>query len=213
MATEIQTTPEIIPNMRTQKMPSQVTMPPSPPQKQYLKPKLFKKRVVDQSAKIDLVETIVKYGKSKRFSRFLQENEIVFDRKFLNTQSLPDLRNCITKIRYLLANRQGSALISKAVIMGLQVLEQSVTEFYDVSGLTMSLQGNEEFLDAVEQLKLEYNFGVNDPKMRLCLTIAQTALIQNQINKISSRINECSPKNSERSGGRFVERKQDSPEA
>lgn len=129
------------------------------------------------------------YAENKRFAEYLKQvapKELYS--KNLSKKSIEELEEIVVRVRFCVNNKNGGP-ISDAAIKGVfAYAEMAATRVSRgrvlLQGTTEQLWADEEFLDLLEQLKLEYlNFAKLDPKLQISLIIARTAFAVNGINQ------------------------------
>lgn len=154
-----------------------------------LKPYKPKKTHMEQSIeKHALVFKINKYLNSKRFGPLIKEMGIHYELKALRKMKLPQLEDIYAQIRALLGSKVTDKLIDNAVRAINKAIEINARPFYNIDGYSILINKNEEFLDCIEELKLETDIPNLTPEIRMLIICGQTAMvahmIQNQMGNI-----------------------------
>ena len=135
--------------------------------------------------KQDLIMKLIRYGENARFSKYLKDMSFKLTSGALNNKSVEALEELLSRVRYSIANRSNDTFMDDMIKNGFmngELLIHMKTRA-KIKGTTALLWQNEQFLDDLEAVKLEYlNFGGISPKARLCLTITKTAFICHSLN-------------------------------
>ncbi|ETN97658.1 hypothetical protein RFI_39866 [Reticulomyxa filosa] len=128
--------------------------------------------------------TVEGYLKSDRFGDYLCRNlEISPNQARLMT--IEQLEDTHQEIRCLITKRYKEKFIENLTKIGLKTIEAVVTPMYNITGFEDILMSNQEFLDCLEEFKLEVQGPPLPLGIRLTLSMAQTAILCNQINSLT----------------------------
>ena len=146
----------------------------------------------------NLLLILHRYTINDRFKDFLKEHG--FDLKKMNLQkkSCSELEELINRVRLTVNSKHENGFIDSLIAGAVQGSETMITTMsrgkIDLRGLRNELYQNEEFLDLVEQLKLEHlSFVRIDPRLRLTMIVMQTAVRIASINKMTSNMHAVHP--------------------
>lgn len=126
----------------------------------------------------DLLLLICRYGNSARFGDYLRNLEFEFDIKKLRQMDCEQLEDMLTRIEAANAHKNQTSVISTGVKAVTGFIEQvtarhsALKDKYNCTGLTMALEQNPDYLDALEELDIKYGtrFKMN-PEYRIMLAI------------------------------------------
>ena len=155
----------------------------------------------DRLERHQMICRIQNYQVNDRFRKHLEEGGINYDTRALNRMSADELNDVFTKIKARLSARSGAfydALIRGASTMG----EGLLHEYYPIDGFTEVLFSQPDFLDCLEELKIDANLPVMRPGMRLMMIATRTALLchmAHQKHQGKDRIPKTKPKSPESS--------------
>jgi len=114
---------------------------------------------------------IEKYLTSVRFSDFLKEKGV----KIPKSTKLKDLRSTLIHIKLLISNRNVAKFYDGFVKQGSKMFEMMMTPIVDIEGFSDVLMMNDEFLDCIEELKINAKLPVFPPHIRALYIAIQTA--------------------------------------
>lgn len=141
----------------------------------------------------NLLLILHRYMINDRFSDFLKQHG--FDLKKMNLQkkSIAELEELINRVRLTVNSKHENGFVDGLIEGAIQGSETLITKVsrgqLDLTGLKSELYQNEEFLDLVEQLKLEHlSFIKIDPKIRLAMIVMKTAMRVVAINKLANNM-------------------------
>ena len=103
----------------------------------------------------------------------------------LNKKSETELTELLGRVKYCIANKGDNHEIDNYIKAGLSAAEKTICARtpLKVQGTTAALYANDQFLDDLETLKLEYlTFGSVDYRLRLLLSIGKTGMTMHAIN-------------------------------
>lgn len=137
--------------------------------------------------KQNILLALRRYNNSQRFGTYLQENGFKLEAKTLPRKSIEELESILNRVRFAVANKGdgtfSDVLLKKMFVFAETVITKQSGKKANLTGLQQTLWQNEQFLDDLECLKLEYlSFAYVDYKYRLLGTIIQTAMTVNYIN-------------------------------
>ena len=126
----------------------------------------------------DLLLLICRYGNSARFGDYLRSLEFEFDIKKLRQMDCEQLTDMLTRIEAANAHKNQVSVISTGVKVATGFVEQitakhpALKDKFNCTGLTMALEQNPDYLDALEELDIKYGtrFKLN-PEYRIVLAI------------------------------------------
>lgn len=193
--------------------------PPKP--KRTTKPKKTKKvedldpvAQAEAEKKQALLMVLMHYSENVRFGEYLKRvapKELYS--KTLAKKSLEELEDLVVRVRFVVNNKNGGP-ISDGMIKGVFTAAENITTKASkgrvlLQGTTNQLWQDEEFLDLMEQIKLEYlNFAAWDPKIRLAMVVGRTAFMVNAINQHEAAKRREDAKHSDLSGDRANQQQQ-----
>jgi hypothetical protein len=135
--------------------------------------------------KRSLIMTIRRYAESKRFKEYLST---MFDLSLEKLEQLEtyEVRRLLDDVRFSITNKNVSNMVGGVVLSGLQQIEKMTSSYFlDVTGLTQICVNSPEFMDVLEELKLEnQTFSNASPKHRLLFHLLNNMLLANQFGKI-----------------------------
>lgn len=155
-----------------------------------------------------LLMVLMHYSENVRFGEYLKRvapKELYS--KTLAKKSLEELEDLVVRVRFVVNNKNGGP-ISDGMIKGVFTAAENITTRASkgrvlLQGTTNQLWQDEEFLDLMEQIKLEYlNFAAWDPKIRLAMVVGRTAFMVNAINQHEAAKRREDAKHSDLSGDR-----------
>lgn len=139
----------------------------------------------DGEDKQALIMKLQRYASSERFKKYLKEMGFKLTMATLNKKSIKQLEELLARVRFSIANRGSNEFVDGFIqkgCLGLETVIHNRSKF-KVAGTTQLLWQNEQFLDDLEAIKLEYlSFGSVDPKLRMAFTITRTAMTCHAIN-------------------------------
>ncbi|ETO19526.1 hypothetical protein RFI_17703 [Reticulomyxa filosa] len=127
--------------------------------------------------------TVKGYLQSARFGEFLC-NHVGVSPTMVKSLSDDRLDDVHREIKCLLNKRYKERFVENLTRNGLVLIETTVTPFYDIRNFSTVLSHNEEFLDCLEELKLEIKGPALPLHIRIAMIIGQTALLCNQMNSL-----------------------------
>lgn len=133
----------------------------------------------DEKDALDLRMTISRYADSERFGKYLKEMGFKLKTSDLAKMKKADLESLLDRVKHAVGNRSTKSMIDTLILQGFLAGETlAVRMGAKVQGLTSALMMNEQFLDDLETVRLEYlSFGFVDAKTRLALTTLQTGFV------------------------------------
>ena len=137
-----------------------------------------------------MILKINKYQASQRFGHIMKEYGITQSPSQLEKMSDVQLNDVYTKIKAVLSNQIGGKFYDNAAKGLSSVCENMITPYYDIEGFTQILFMNPEFIDCLEELKIESDLPTLNPKARLMFIVAQTMVIANTMNKMKKGNNQ-----------------------
>lgn len=121
---------------------------------------------------------IQRYADNERFGTYLtKQMGFKLDTKSMLKLKQAELEALLKRVQFAIGNRSTTSMVDGLIQQGLLVGEGLAVNVAKlrVQGLTSNLLMNEQFLDDLEAVKLEYlSFGHISPLTRMSLTIAQT---------------------------------------
>lgn len=125
------------------------------------------------------------YG-STRFSQLLKDNGLIVPVNTLKKKSIEQLEGELSRVRLLVSNKTSSSFINDQMKNISYVAEKSVDMMgYKCRGFTDTLFSNNNFLDTLEEYRLEsLNFAYVKPKYRMLMLGGQTLLAVNAAHKM-----------------------------
>lgn len=125
------------------------------------------------------------YG-STRFSQLLKDNGLIVPVATLKKKSIEQLEGELSRVRLLVSNKTSSSFINDQMKNISYVAEKSVDMMgYKCRGFTDTLFSNNNFLDTLEEYRLEsLNFAYVKPKYRMLMLGGQTLLAVNAAHKM-----------------------------
>jgi hypothetical protein len=152
----------------------------------------------EEQERVKLLTILNRYASNQRFGEWLKNNgfKMLFS-STLHKKKNPELLDLLKQVRFSLNNRTNDTMIDTMVKGGLETMETLTTKLsknkIDLTGMTMELYGNEEWVDTLELLKLEYlNFSTMDPKLKFALITAKVGLGVAAKNKVKQMRRELS---------------------
>ncbi|ETO10507.1 hypothetical protein RFI_26870, partial [Reticulomyxa filosa] len=124
------------------------------------------------------------YLKSDRFGDYLCRNLEISPNQ-ARLMSIDQLEDTHQEIRCLITKRYKEKFIENLTKIGLKTIEAVVTPMYNITGFEDILMNNQEFLDCLEEFKLEVQGPPLPLGIRLSLSMVQTAILCNQINSLT----------------------------
>lgn len=164
-----------------------------------------------------LLMVLMHYSENVRFGEYLKRvapKELYS--KTLAKKSLEELEDLVVRVRFVVNNKNGGP-ISDGMIKGVFTAAENITTKASkgrvlLQGTTNQLWQDEEFLDLMEQIKLEYlNFAAWDPKIRLAMVVGRTAFMVNAINQHEAAKRREDAKHSDLSGDRANQQQHQAP--
>lgn len=140
-----------------------------------------------------LIMKITAYAESQRFSEFLRKR-CDFDLKIASLRKLniTELENLLLQIKTCIGQKSNNNFSTSICLFGISACEQVTKTVpglkkFDISGTSVALAQNEDFLDAMEAYSLE-NGDMNSlsPGQRLVFIIGSAMAQQVYINQIMS---------------------------
>lgn len=179
--------------------PAKVKIPKSPRVPKAVAAKVAEAKVdiqaltEEEQEHIKLLTILNRYASNPRFGEWLKNNgfKMLFSSS-LHKKKNGELTDLLKQVRFSLNNRTNDTMIDTMVKGGLETMETLTTKLsknkIDLTGMTMELYGNEEWVDTLELLKLEYlNFSTMDPKLKFALMTMKVGLgvaAKNKVNQI-----------------------------
>ena len=108
-------------------------------------------------------------------------------------RSLSELKQYLEKIQTLVGNRKGSA-IQSLVFMGVDLLEAFTKDFemYSLAGLHADLNNDDQFLDTLEELSINYSILSSlSPEKRITLLMAKSMIARICMNRFIKGCEKC----------------------
>ncbi|ETO28848.1 hypothetical protein RFI_08280 [Reticulomyxa filosa] len=136
--------------------------------------------------------TVEGYLKSERFGPFLCQN-IGIAPEQVRLLDIPQLEDVHQEIKCLITKRYKERFVEGLSKIGLKTLESAISPFYNIAGFESILMANQEFLDCLEELKLEIQGPPLPLSMRMGMCMAQTAIICNQLNSLNGENFQINP--------------------
>lgn len=122
-----------------------------------------------------------RYRQSKRFGHFLAENGFDLSSNRIVGLSLQSLDALLNDVKFTIACKNTSGVVEAAAISGVMVLENVVTPWYNVKGLSECLSKSATYLDCVEEIALEnQSYIYTKPTYRLMFEILKCAYMVHQ---------------------------------
>jgi len=127
----------------------------------------------------ELLLSLCRYGNSKRLGAYLSSLEFSFDPKKLRQMTSDDLSEMLTRVETALSHKNQNSYIGTGIKITTGFIERVTSQHpvlsrtFNCAGLTMALEQNEDYLDALEELDIKYGtkFKVG-PETRVALAYA-----------------------------------------
>ena len=136
---------------------------------------------------------LLRYGNSPRFQEYLESHGFKLKGGALRNQSVPELEELLTRVQICIANKAQTDIVTSGAFVGIGILENitqkpTIKPSLDLQGLSSFLQNNEQFLDALEEIRLLHSIGTAlSPYQRILLTFTTACVIVNKSNMAARR--------------------------
>lgn len=157
-----------------------------------VKAKVVAKKKNDEEAeeRQKVIWKIRRYIASKRFGEYIsKELGIKYTQAQLQKLKLNTLQNILHRIRISIDLKNTDSIMDKFAFGASMMTEMAVSPFYDIEGTTEVLFENDDFLNALEKVKIETDVPNIPPPIQLSLIGVQTALVVHQRNTFVKKRN------------------------
>jgi hypothetical protein len=132
-----------------------------------------------------LLLQIDRYRLSKRFEEALHASGLRLTG--IEDYDVEQLQELVTRIRTVVGSRSGAggSLMGAGILIGTGIVERHelTNQYVNIQGLSQALSQNQEFLDIVEQLSIDYSFmSTLSPEKRLAIVMFKMGAQMNAIN-------------------------------
>ena len=127
---------------------------------------------------------IQKYMDHPRLGDALQKAGLFIDKQYIRNMPSHVAQERLEEIRYYFTNRYSDVIVGSIAETSLQFYEKTMSMFYDVSGIGDTLNGMREYQEMIDEISVEFDLPKIPVQGRLLMLIAQTSIIQNQINSV-----------------------------
>jgi hypothetical protein len=136
---------------------------------------------------------ILKRYSTSRFTDYLKSMNINTDEESFDKYSNDELERLLDDIRYTISQKNGNNMIEGVSLKAIETMESFMTNIYKIDGLSKVLKNNEQFLDTLSELSLEYsNFSYISPEKRMTYIIISNAMMVHQSHAFFSELSKTS---------------------
>ena len=137
-----------------------------------------------------LIILLNRYKNSTRFGTFLIKEMKLTELNNLEKLNKKKLENLLDRVKININNKQGGDLTNILIMGGISSIEKLLTSFeiVNLTGLTQSIQNNNAFLDALEEVIIEYNINFNfkDPNKDISARVYKSSIYNSYYKYIES---------------------------
>jgi hypothetical protein len=142
--------------------------------------KSFKPKYEMDIERRKLVLIIQRYEKS-RFRDFLASMNIDLSQDSIDKFDNRELEKLLDDCRYTISQKNGNNMIETGSLKAIEMMESFLTNIYKIDGLSKVLKSNEQFLDTLTELSLEYaNLTYISPEKRMAYIVLSNAMMVHQ---------------------------------
>ena len=142
-----------------------------------------------------LLLQLTRWGAHERFSSYLKDHGFELTASKLRDKRITELEELLERVKVTIASKHQSKFISTIALGGVGIVENVTTriprirEKFDITGTSLALAQNEQFMDLLAQLEMEYSsVSTLSPEKMLLLTVGQTMMMANQTNQASKML-------------------------
>lgn len=142
----------------------------------------------EDAEKAKRLSVLAKYRNSRRFGPYLKEIGCNIEPARLVKMSVKQLDQVVTDVKMKIATKNATGFGQEMVFKGIGVLEYALHDLWRIDKLSDTLRNSESFLDAVEELLLEWDGVYMSPKLRVVLEIVSTAVFVHNSHEFAAEI-------------------------
>ena len=139
-----------------------------------------KEKALNRQTKLCMLEG---YFNSERFREYLQEKNLARSREELAKMSDKALDDLYHRIKAHLGMRSKSMFVENGARTVAKIAEGTISPMYDITGFSHVLFANPDFMDLLEEVKLEMHMPNLPLPIRVSMIMVQTAMLCNMINE------------------------------
>lgn len=143
-----------------------------------------------------LMMKLVKLGNHRRFGKLMKDYSFDFSSEKLRAKTMKQLKSLEADASMVIGSAYPGGMISRAAIQITSTAEavassnEKLKEKFDITGLTATLQQDEDFAIVLDHLEIEYaSWSDISPELRLLFIVGGAMAKQNMVNQYAKGMN------------------------